>query len=538
MKITRILTMTGLAVVLFAYPTFAGVIDFSGVDGGTFSYNGSVGGNLVGSGIVIDTVTGVLTPLHAGSHPVSGGLLSFTTGGLIDFANGVYTFGAGGANSFLITGGVADAGIANGSTLLSGQISSATLDTSTGTVHLFTTNGLDTKNATLVAYFGESATAWAFGPGTIHGFGIAPSNCFTTGATRSPTGPQVCDHAFGTDIPNTGTPGNDSHEPGSVIVFPKFIRGFVTVDGVATPRTEFEVGVVCPKGATCPERQTVKIRFHYVCGTDENPLTSFVCKETDFEAQVTVNGKLIFNPEATTPPGNFITPLPPCDRGYLIGWVEDTSDRPIKFDGLIGDAVLRESGTAVAAYKAITIHADPALATGALISLAASGGLAFDGAPGHYQPVTGVIKADVAYDKPTTPFKNTFLTLLTLDTISNRPNYPTFVDLKFYNAFEALLSTFTELICWREVQLSTEIDANLTVPGMGSRKGVVISGPAEKVPIAGIADTAGPVTLLGLVDTVEGPNATASCGSTASCDRAYIYGVFNDGNPVPTVFVP
>ena len=40
----------------------------------------------------------------------------------------------------------------------------------------------------------------------------------------------------------------DSQQPGSVIVFPKFIRGFVTPDGVLTPATEFEVGVVCPKG--------------------------------------------------------------------------------------------------------------------------------------------------------------------------------------------------------------------------------------------------------------------------------------------------
>jgi hypothetical protein len=93
----------------------------------------------------------------------------------------------------------------------------------------------------------------------------------------------------------------DSQEPGSVIVFPKFIRGNVAPDGVTTPptpKTEFEVGVVCPKGVTCAERQPVKIRFHYVCGTNESDISgSFVCRETDFEAQTTVNGKLIFNPE-------------------------------------------------------------------------------------------------------------------------------------------------------------------------------------------------------------------------------------------------
>src|SRR5262249_16785467 len=65
---------------------------------------------------------------------------------------------------------------------------------------------------------------------------------------------------------------SDSQEPGSVIVFPKFIRGFVSPDGVQTPATEFAVGVVCPKGSFCQEQQRVKLRFHYVCGTNESDI--------------------------------------------------------------------------------------------------------------------------------------------------------------------------------------------------------------------------------------------------------------------------
>jgi hypothetical protein len=320
----------------------------------------------------------------------------------------------------------------------------------------------------------------------------------------------------------------DSQQPGSVIVFPKFIRGFVPVDGAAIPATEFEVGVVCPKGSSCPERQQVKIRFHYVCGSNEGDIpNSFVCRETDFDAFVTVNGKLVFNPEATTPPGNLLTPSPSCTRGYLIGWVIDVFDRPIKFDGLIGDAVFRESPTAVSAYSAIPIQAHPDLATGALITVGGAGNLVFDGAPGHYQALTGVIFGDVAYDQA--PRRVTKLTLLTLNVRSNRPNYPTFVDINFYNAQEALLSTFTEFICWGEKQLSTEIDGNLTQPGIGSRKGVFVTEAAEKVPIFGLLDTAGPVTLLGLVTTLEGPTGT---------ERQYSYGVFNDSEPVSAAFRP
>ena len=74
---------------------------------------------------------------------------------------------------------------------------------------------------------------------------------------------------------------------------------------------------------------------------------------------------------------------------HLIGWVINTSDQPIKFDGLIGDAVIRESPIAVGAYDATPIQADPVLASGALIATSADPltgipRLVFDGGAGHY----------------------------------------------------------------------------------------------------------------------------------------------------------
>jgi hypothetical protein len=101
---------------------------------------------------------------------------------------------------------------------------------------------------------------------------------------------------------------SDSQEPGSVIVFPKFIRGTVPVGDVTTPRTEIEVGVVCPRGATCPEGQVVKIRFHWVCGADQTFERKFICPEVNFDARVTVNGKLVFSPDSVG--GNFRPPPP------------------------------------------------------------------------------------------------------------------------------------------------------------------------------------------------------------------------------------
>jgi hypothetical protein len=335
---------------------------------------------------------------------------------------------------------------------------------------------------------------------------------------------------------------SDSQEPGSVIVFPKFVQGTASVDGVTTSMTEIEVGVVCPNGVTCPEHQPVKIRFHWVCGATEG-VNSQICRENNFDITTTVNGKVVFGPDGIPIPGSAaVTPgTPPaalCGMGYLIGWVINTSDQPIKFDGLIGDAVIRESPTAVGAYNAIPIQADPALASGALIAtntdpLTGSPTLVFDGGPGHYLAATGTVKGDVKYDRMTGTggtFGQTYLTLLTLDVRSDQPNFPTGVFLDFYTPGETLLSESLEFVCWTQVSLS-DIDPNLNQTFMG-RKGVFFSGPAFKFPINGIFDTAGPATLLGLVETLEGDKPTTS-GS-----RNYFTGVFNDSKPVPTFFLP
>src|SRR5262245_36130083 len=157
---------------------------------------------------------------------------------------------------------------------------------------------------------------------------------------------------------------NDSEEPGSVIVFPKFIRGLVSPSGAGTtPKTEITVSVVCPDNVFCPEGQRVKIRFHWVCGAD----SSFVCRDNDFDVMATVNGSALCNTVLLRTGANVLVPLPPCNQGYLMRWVEDTTDRPIKFVGLIGNAVLRESASAILSYNGIPIQASPALANGALI---------------------------------------------------------------------------------------------------------------------------------------------------------------------------
>jgi hypothetical protein len=334
---------------------------------------------------------------------------------------------------------------------------------------------------------------------------------------------------------------SDSQEPGSVIVFPKFIKGTVTLpEGGAAPASEIEIGVVCPKGATCSEHQAVKIRLHWVCGTSEANLAgSFICQETDFDVTATVFEKIVLTPNGfDTGYSTKQVPFAQCNRGYLIGWViRPSDDQPIKFDGLIGDGVLRESPTAQAGYPAIPIQADPALANAAVVTTNSNGALLFDGAPGDYLAVTGRVLGDIRYTNLTTgpTLTRGFLTLLTLDVKSNRPNNPVFVDLDFFGGFGSVIgnenqvSTSTEFICWEEVAIDT-LDSTLVTSEMG-RKGVFASAAAEKVQIFGITDESGPTTLLGLAETLEGATPTPWA-------RESISTLFNDSVVVPTKFRP
>jgi hypothetical protein len=382
---------------------------------------------------------------------------------------------------------------------------------------------------------------------------------------------------------------SDSEQPGSVIVYPKFVNSLfnggslLTVDGNLVSQTEIELGVVCPPnviaaGFTCTEHLPIKVRMHWVCPGAEG-VNSNICPEEDFDVWLSINGKVAFSADGTPINGNSppLVPAPPCARGYLIGWViSPVNDLPVKFDGLIGNAVIRNpnlvagpnagSSTAVSAYSAITIQADPAIVVtpppastavttvpGPAIPASAVDGALHFGLAGGYTTVTGVQIGDVRFDKTTAgaPLPNvlskTNLTFLTLDVLSDEPNAPTFIDIDFWNesqatvagssspSFEHLTSTFTEFVCWNQVPLSSLAGGNLTQAFQGTRKGVVIAGPAMKIPDGNApADVSSPtaVTLIGLVETVEG---TAANGFL---ERKYNFNLQTNGVPVATTFVP
>jgi hypothetical protein len=341
--------------------------------------------------------------------------------------------------------------------------------------------------------------------------------------------------ALGIATPTFAWNVNDSAEPGSVLVFHKFIRG------IAPPfaKTEIEISVTCPNGSTCMSSgQAVKLHAHWVCPGNDSTVPFTPCSERDFHLTTTVNGSIKFDPENFETTTNTDTvPQPPCPRGYLIAWVVDDFDNPIKFDGLIGDGVLHDSnGTStidvfyLRAYNALPIQADPALNTGDFTDLDSlgnhTGALQFDSSGSHYQAITGRIFGTVKYDTLLPAVQHTFLTLLTLDVQSNRFNNPTFVDLNFYNEKEVLKSEHTNFVCWEEVPV-TSID-NTLISTLFGNKGLVQSTRAEKQGLLGISDDTGPVTLVGILETVD--NTAAQASSAAF--------LFDDSNPVPTTFYP
>jgi hypothetical protein len=331
----------------------------------------------------------------------------------------------------------------------------------------------------------------------------------------------------GTDYGGSSGGLNDSSQPGSAIVFPKFVKGTVAVDGVTLPATEIEVGITCPKnvpGGSCAEHEPVKIRFQWVCPGFQDFNQKLICHSNNFDVFGSVSGKIVFNPMNMTITGDNVVnvPTPPCYMGYLIGWViNPQNDLPVKFNGLVGDAVIRESATALSAYGAIPIQAANDAAPDSVFT--SSGGtftyidrvydnltggnrLAFDGRDNHYKAVTGTIIGDVKFtnDHPSAGFPSpstSYLVMLTLDVLTDFPNLPVEVNINWWNesnAFspsspltEKLLSTSFEFVCWTEVPL-TMLDPNLTQSQMGTRKGIFRSTNASKFPWAGIFDTPRP----------------------------------------------
>jgi hypothetical protein len=281
---------------------------------------------------------------------------------------------------------------------------------------------------------------------------------------------------------------NDSEEPGSVLVFYRFTRGGIqTPDQGFQPSSQFKISVTCPNelaaSTGCAETgdattgQVVHLVAHWVCPPDPTTGGS-TCAETDFPLTTTVFGTVEFDAN-----GNG-APTPPCNSGYLIVWVEDGLGHRISFNGLIGTAVIRGSGTSWRAYNALPVQSTACVGT----TLSADA-LHFDGT--DYQAITGTIYGGVEYPNN----ENTTLVFLTLDVLSGQPNFATNVGLRFYNESEYFLSTDASFTCWGQFSLGDLAGGALGNDPFTEQDGLVRS--------TGAVQNGSAATLIGVVETSE-----------------------------------
>jgi hypothetical protein len=336
--------------------------------------------------------------------------------------------------------------------------------------------------------------------------------------------------AFATDESSSPVMA-DFSKPGAVIVWPKFETGSVNVfPGTAgqftAARTLIELGNIGEGNVT--------VHLEWVCpGATVGELPS-VCSAVDFNVTLTGNQKVTFNPSGIVNPipsdyneSGLPVPPAPCPRGYLIGWVTSSGPQNV----LVGDAVLRDVGTDLQSYKAITIQA--------VSGSASPASLVFDGKPGDYAQLPDAVYGDVSFDSNVNPpYHNQALIFLSLDVNTNgTPTDPTVVPLDFYNYNELQFSIDSgyQFTCWGQVELSQGLDGFLTTEGMGTYggsarhdKGLVYAGPAFDGASPGKSRT-----LLGIIQTTEGsaPGAWAMMTS-------YITSFFNTGSFVSTTFNP
>ena len=324
---------------------------------------------------------------------------------------------------------------------------------------------------------------------------------------------------------------NDSQEPGSVLVFPYFETGTVLVpDQMGTapnvdskfPVTELVITATCPNGLACPFGTTVNLKAAWIC---PGPSSSSICRQTDFHLKVTVNGTISFDPEKLFDAN---VPNPLCPKGYLIVWVVDDPglDNPIKFDSLLGNAVIRRSGgelfTTAAQYNAVPIQGGACCDQGGFTDQG-NGHLVFDGY--SYRQVTGTILGTVPYDKQriTGSYeRQTYLRLLTLDVNAGATNPLTRLYFDFYKQNEEVESADGAFYCWFSHRLH-QIDSNLTADFMGA-KGLVVGSAVNM-------STNDGMTLLGVIDTQE-------YDASGNIIREYISELSNNSVGVTTIFSP
>jgi PEP-CTERM motif len=157
------------------------------LNSGTISYDGTIGGVLVGTDIVFESINGNGTD-NDQTIDCNGCVLNFTTGAVTSVAGGEYTFAAGG--TFTVVGGSILGGIPAGTTLLTGTWTTPiSVDITQGMIDsmILTGSGEDQKHADLLdIFFNNPPPNWEFVDSTIQitnnqtGIVVGPGTAFNS----------------------------------------------------------------------------------------------------------------------------------------------------------------------------------------------------------------------------------------------------------------------------------------------------------------------------------------------------------------------
>jgi hypothetical protein len=298
--------------------------------------------------------------------------------------------------------------------------------------------------------------------------------------------------------------------PGSLLIFPEF--------NISPPAvTQLRISDVQEPALG----GTTRVHLNYVCPPAGGPGASGgitgVCNEVDRHKFVTFHGTLIID-VATDLGGPF--PGAPCNKGYVIAFVEDSARHPIPANQLIGSyRISGTDGDDAEAVQAIAVQSVQLPGT-QLGSFDGAGELVltFGLAPSSdYVALPSILYTDFqAVNLAAIPPKRTELIVLTPSIKSGLSNQVTQLALHWWNQFEDEHSTTKTFTCWTEFELESLPGGGLfTAAGLGTPYGSLqarVTGGAPPQAILGVIRETGPGPTLrrlyhvGLRSSTYGPD--------------------------------
>jgi hypothetical protein len=297
--------------------------------------------------------------------------------------------------------------------------------------------------------------------------------------------------------------------PGSLLIFPEF--------NISTPAvTQLRISDVQNPALG----GTTRIHLNYVCPPSGGPGAvgglAGVCNEIDRHKALTFHGTLVI--DVATDLGFPGTPSSaPCNKGFVVAFVEDAAHHAISANQLIGSyRISGTDGDDAEAAQAIAVQSNQA--PGAVLgTLDATGELVLTFgqlATSDYFALPWIQYSDFqAVD--VAAGKRTDLILLTMDVKSGLANPQAQVGLNWWNQFEDEFSSTLRFTCWAEWGLETIsgsfLAANLGSP-IGSLELRAVTAGGYRPTLLGVIRETGPGPTLrrlyhvGLRGTNYGPD--------------------------------